>query len=101
MDPETEDAVDTEGIVFAGVPCRVDSILYRRSIEANTAGGAPGIRRAIIFIQDARLSYPTNFNENNWIVQNGIRYEILSIDEADDMFTMHHYEVNCQAGRYR
>lgn len=101
LDPEVEDTADTEAVVFPGVPCRIDSILYRRSIEANVAGGAPGIRRAIIFIQDTRLTYPTNFNENNWIVQNGIRYDIMSIDEADDMFSMHHYEVNCQAGRYR
>lgn len=101
LDPETEDTKDTEAVVFPGVPCRIDSILYRRSIEAMSAGGAPGIRRAIIFIQDTRLQYPENFNENNWIMENGIRYDIMSIDEADDMFQMHHYEVNCQAGRYR
>jgi hypothetical protein len=97
-DPEVEDAEDTEGIVFPGVPCRVDSILYRRSIESAATGGAQGLRRAIIFIQDNRLLYPTTFNEDNWIVQNTIRWDILSIDEADDLIGLHHYEVNCQAG---
>jgi len=101
-DPETENSEDTEGIVFSGVACRVDSILYRRaSTEAAVTGGAQGVKRAVIFLQDQRLQYPTNFNENNWIVQNGVEYQILSIDEADDMFQMHHYEVNAQAGRFR
>ena len=101
MNPETEDAKDVDAIVFPNVACRVDSILYRRSIESTVSGGEQGIRRGIIFIQDPRLSYPDNFDENNWIVQDGIRYEILSIDEADDMFTMHHFEVNVQGGRFR
>lgn len=100
-DPEVEDSTEKERLVFPGVPCRVDSILYRRSSEEPVTGGTQGIRRAIIYIQDPRLSYPTNFNENNWIMQNGIKYEIITIDEADDMFSMHHYEVNVQGGRYR
>lgn len=99
--PETEDAVDQERIVYAGVPCRVDSIIYRRSNDQTVPGGVQGLRRAVIFIQDSRLQYPENFDENNWITENGIRYEIISIDEADDMFSMHHYEVNVEAGRYR
>ncbi len=99
--PEVEDSQETAGVIYPGVPCRVDSILYRRSQEATVSGGSQGVRRAIIFIQDSRLQYPENFNENNWIVENGIRYDIISIDEADDMFQMHHYEVNVQAGRYR
>lgn len=99
--PEVEDSIDSEALIYPGVPCRVDSILYRRSIESTVTGGEQGIRRAIIFIQDSRLSYPDNFDENNWIMQDGIHYEILSIDEADDMFTMHHFEVNVQGGRFR
>jgi len=97
-DPEVEDSEDREAIIYPGVPCRVDSILYRRSVEQAATGGSQGAKRAIIFIQDPRLSYPENFNENNWIVENGLRYDILTIDEADDMFSMHHYEVNVQAG---
>jgi hypothetical protein len=98
-DPETEDSLDVEGIVYAGVPCRVDSVLYRRSYEDPSSGGSQGTKRAVIFIQDPRLAYPENFDENNWIVENGIRYNIITIDEVDDRFTMHHYEVNCEAGR--
>jgi len=101
FDPEVEDSRDGEALLYPAVPCRVDSILYRRSIESTVTGGEQGIRRAIIFIQDPRLSYPDNFDENNWIMQDGIRYDILSIDEADDMFTMHHFEVNVQGGRFR
>lgn len=97
-DPEAEDSVDVEAIVYPGVACRVDSILYRRSAEGTVSGGAQGSKRAVIFIQDSRLQYPENFNENNWIVENGMRYDILYIDEADDMFNLHHYEVNVQAG---
>lgn len=96
--PETEDSTDTEAVVFAGVACRVDSILYRRSFDASVSGGTQGVKRAIIYMQDSRLHYPVNFNENNWIVQNGITYQIVTIDEADDMIGMHHYEVNVQAG---
>lgn len=99
--PEVEDAEETEGIVYPGVPCRIDGIMYRRSIEATSSGGSQGTKRVIIFIQDPRLSYPENFNESNWIVENGLRYDILTIDEADDMFSMHHYEVNAQAGLTR
>jgi hypothetical protein len=97
--PETEDSKEVEHIVYAGVPCRVDSILNRRSYDQAVPGGTQGVKRAIIFIQDSRLQYPENFDENNWIVENGIRYDIITIDEADDMFMMHHFEVNCQAGR--
>lgn len=99
--PETEDSVQTEGVVYAGVACRVDSILYRRSFDAPVAGGVQGVKRAIIFIQDSRLQYPENFDENNWIVENGMRYEIITIDEADDMFGLHHFEVYCETGRDR
>lgn len=98
-DPETENSIDVEGIVYAAVPCRVDSVLYRRSYEESGSGGMQGVKRAVIFIQDPRLSYPENFDENNWIVENGIRYNIITIDEVDDRFTMHHYEINCEAGR--
>lgn len=97
-DPEVEDSKDSEGIIYAGVPCRVDSILYRRSYDESISGGTPGIKQAIIFMQDPRLQYPENFNEDNWIMENGIRYEIMTIDEADAMFDMHHYEVRCEAG---
>jgi hypothetical protein len=101
--PEVEDsAVESESVVFPGVPCRIDSVLYsRRSTEVASTGGARNVKRATIFIQDPRLSYPENFDENNWIVEGGIQYKILTIDEADDMFMMHHYEVNCEAGRFR
>jgi hypothetical protein len=99
--PETEDSSETETIVYAGVPCRVDSILYRRSFDAPASGGVKGVKRAIIFIQDPRLQYPENFDENNWIMENGLRYEIITIDEADDMLGMHHFEVYCEAGRDR
>jgi hypothetical protein len=98
-DPETENSADIEHIVYAAVPCRVDSVLYRRSYEDPSSGGAQGTKRAVIFIQDPRLAYPENFDENNWIVENGIRYNIITIDEVDDRFTLHHYEVNCEAGR--
>ena len=99
--PEIEDHEETEAVKFSGVPCRVDSILYRRSFEEPISGGTIGNKRAIIFIQDPRLSYPENFNETNWIVQEGVRYNIVTIDEADDMFSMHHYEVNCESGLVR
>jgi hypothetical protein len=67
-------------------------------MDAPVSGGTQGVKRAIIYIQDSRLQYPTNFNENNWIVQNGINYQIVTIDEADDMIGMHHFEVNVQSG---
>jgi len=99
--PETEDHEETETVKFSGVPCRVDSTLYRRSFEEQVSGGTPGSKRAWIFIQDARLSYPDNFNETNWIVQDGIRYNIITVDEADDMFQMHHFEIYCEGGLSR
>jgi hypothetical protein len=100
--PEVEDSVEIESVVFPGVPCRIDTVLYtRRSTEESVTGGASNVKHATIFMQDPRLSYPNNFDENNWIVENGIKYKILTIDEADDMFSMHHYEVNCETGRFR
>ncbi len=99
--PEIEDHEETEVVKFSGVPCRVDSILYRRSFEESEPGGTLGTKRAIIFIQDPRLSYPGNFDERDWIMQDGMRYQILTVDEVDDMFSTHHYEINCEVGLSR
>jgi hypothetical protein len=101
--PEVEDSpVEAENVVFPGVPCRVDSVLYsRRSTEVASSGGAQNVKRATIFLQDPRLRYPENFDENNWIVEGGLEYKILIIDEVDDMFSMHHYEIQCEVGRFR
>lgn len=96
--PEVEDHEEVETIMYPGVPCRVDSTLFRRSFDDAVSGGTPGTKRAWIFIQDPRLQYPENFNEDNWIVEGGIRYNIITVDEADDMFSMHHFEVYCEAG---
>jgi hypothetical protein len=96
--PEVEDHEEVETVVFPGVPCRVDSLLYRRSFEESVSGGTEGTKRAWLFIQDPRLSYPENFNENNWIVENGMRYNIIAVDESDSMFNMHHFEVYCEVG---
>jgi hypothetical protein len=100
--PEVEDSVESEAVVFAGVPCRIDTVLAsRRSAEVAASAGAQYARRAVIFIQDSRLQFPENFDENNWIVSDNLKYKILSIDEADDMFQMHHFEINCEVGRFR
>lgn len=100
--PEVENSVETEGAVISNVSCRIDSILHRRLMaEVPSPGGMRGVKRATIFVQDDRLIYPTTFNEDNWIVQAGIRWDIQTIHDADDGTGLHHYEVDCQAGRDR
>lgn len=102
-DPEVENSVDTEAAAFVGVPCRKDTIMNRRSagLEAPTPGGVQTNARATFFINDPRLQYPTNFDESCWIIENGMRWEIQAIHEADDLIGLHHYEVDCLSGRRR
>lgn len=99
--PEIEDNEETEAVKFPGVPCRVDTTLFRRSFDEQVPGGTQGTKRAWIFVQDSRLSYPENFDENNWLIENGMRYNIITIEEADDMYNMHHFELYCEVGLSR
>ena len=69
--------------------------------EQPTPGGVTTDARATFFISDPRLNFPINFDEQMWITQDGIRYNIIAIHEADDLTGLHHYEVDTVAGRRR
>jgi hypothetical protein len=102
-DPEDENSEDVPVLAFGGVPCRKDTIMNRRSTGAEipVSGGTQTNARATFFIVDPRLSYPTNFDEQMWIMDGPLRWNIQAIHEAEDMVGLHHYEVDTMAGVLR
>src|SRR5215470_10211830 len=101
-DPEVENSQERDIVIAQGVPCSSDSLLYRNSVgETAVSGGMQGIKRVTFFISDPRLVYNVNFNEDNWITIEGVRYEIRTIHVMDNMIGQHHYEVDAQTGQAR
>jgi hypothetical protein len=101
-DPEDENSEDGDVVAFAGVPCRDDALMrIGGSFQTAVSGGEPGIVRTTFLIQDSRLDYPINFNEENTIRYLGRSYDIVSIGVARTPLGVHHYEVVAQAGSGR
>lgn len=97
-DPEVENSVDQDQVAISGVPCRPDSLLFRNTSESPVGGGMQTGKKVTFFITDTRLVYPSTFNENNWIVAYGMRYNIRAIHVANDSVGFHHYEVDTVIG---
>jgi hypothetical protein len=97
-DPEVENSVDHEAVIFAAASCTEDPIIRQRSVEARSSGGEPGIHRTTFMVQDARLNYPVNFTEANWIRYQNKHYNITTIKPAIGSAGVHHYEIDAETG---
>jgi hypothetical protein len=100
-DPEIENDEDRDEVMWSNVLCRKDTIMNRRSNEANVPGGTLTTARATFFMMDDRLQYPATFDEQMWIMHNSLRWNITAIHEARDSMGLHHYEVDTVSGVVR